>query len=228
MLNRDTIAVAAALVIAGAAILLPSTAGAQFGDPTVITVPGSVTSDQPVESSTTDMDTVQLPSILQQDTTTANSVTTGGGGGNYQPNASYIASLDQQLFSGVNAQNFQQEFPGWVALPANATNAVTIPLTTTVLQTYGQSLAIAASQTKELESEDFSSIEQKSAGATALLAAVQANTEAVLADVQEHQLERQLLATLLTVEATKAAEELNERAREGATNALSFNFGITP
>jgi hypothetical protein len=60
------------------------------------------------------------------------------------------------------------------------------------------------------------------------LTAVQANTEAVLADIQEQQYSRQLLATLVTVEATRAAEELNAKAREAATTATSFNLGIAP
>jgi hypothetical protein len=159
---------------------------------------------------------------------TAASLTTGGGGGDYQSNAAYISSLDQTLFSGVNSQNFGNEFPGWQALPPNSTNAVAIPLVATVLHTYGQALALAQSQEQELEGEDFSNISTVSSTTTALLTAQQANTQAVLADVQEQQYTRQLLAALLTVETTKAAEELNERARESATSALSFNFGEIP
>jgi hypothetical protein len=39
---------------------------------------------------------------------------------------------------------------------------------------------------------------------------------------------RQLLATLITVEATKAGEEMNERAQQSATNAMFFNLGVAP
>ncbi len=234
MPDRDNLRdVAAALAIVGAALLacsllFPRKAHAQFSAPAVVTVPGSVTSDAPVEQAAGDMDTVQLPAILQQDTNTANSVTTGGGGGDYQPNAQYISSLDEGLFSGVNAQNFGAEFPGWVALPPDSTDTVSIPLVTTVLHTYGQALATAQSQMNELQGESFAPIEQTSTTTTALLTAMQANTEAVLAVGQELQLTRQLVATLITVEATKAAEELNERAQEGATNAMSFNLGTPP
>jgi hypothetical protein len=158
----------------------------------------------------------------------ATSVTSGGGGGDYQPNAPYISSLDQGLFSGVNSQNFNNEFPGWQALPPNSTDTVSIPLTATVLQTYGQALALAQSQMQELEGEDFSNIETTLSTTTNLLTATQALGEAVLQNNKEQQYTRQLLATLITVEATKAAEELNERAQESATSALSFNFGVVP
>jgi hypothetical protein len=166
-------------------------------------------------------------SVYQETAIIATSVSAGGGG-DYQSNAAYISSLDQTLFSGVNSQNFGNEFPGWKALPPNSTNAVAVPLVATVLQTYGQALALAQSQEQELEGEDFSNISTVSSNTAALLTATQANTQAVLANVQEQQYTRQLLAALLTVEATKAAEELNERAREAATNATSFNFGEVP
>jgi hypothetical protein len=159
---------------------------------------------------------------------TATSVTTGGGGGDYQPNAAYISNLDQGLNSGVNSGNFNNEFPGWQALPPNSTDTVAIPLVRTVLQTYGQALALAQSQEQELEGEDFTNIETTLSTTTNLLTATQATGEAVLQNNKEQQYTRQLLATLITVEATKAAEELNERAQESATSALSFNFGQVP
>jgi hypothetical protein len=216
------------VLIASAILLFATSLAHAFGADAVVTVPGSVTSDQAVETSTADIDTVQLPAILQQDTSTATSVTTGGGGGDYQPNSSYITSLDQSLFSGINSQNYNTSFPGWLALPPNSTDTVSIPLTTTVLTTYGNALALAQSQEQELEGENFTNIETTSSNATALLTAVQANTEAVLADIQEQQYARQLLAALVTVEATRAAAELNAKAREAATNATSFNLGIAP
>ena len=218
MRTRDNFKpVAAALAIVGAALLacsiFPSKAHAQLA-----------VTDPPVEAATADMDTVQEPGILAQDTATATSVTTGGGGGQYQPNTQYIASLDQQLFSGINAQNFASWFPGWVALPPDSTDTIAIPLTNALLTTYGQALAVAQSQA----GENLSNIETISTNATAVLQAIQANTEAQLQTAQEVQYLRQLVATLITVEATKAGAELNERAREEATDAMSFNLGIVP
>jgi len=222
MRTRDNFKpVAAALAIVGAALLacpiFPSKAHAQLA-----------VTDPPVEAATADMDTVQEPGILAQDTATATSVTTGGGGGQYQPNTQYIASLDQQLFSGINAQNFASWFPGWVALPPDSTDTIAIPLTNALLTTYGQALAVAQSQAGELAGENLSNIETISTNATAVLQAIQANTEAQLQTAQEVQYLRQLVATLITVEATKAGAELNERAREEATDAMSFNLGIVP
>ncbi len=52
--------------------------------------------------------------------------------------------------------------------------------------------------------------------------------EAILALCQQVQLERQLLVTQITLEATKAGEELNERSQKQATLAESNNMGIAP
>jgi len=52
--------------------------------------------------------------------------------------------------------------------------------------------------------------------------------EAILALCQQVQLERQLLVTQITLEATKAGEELNERAQQQATMATSDNLGVQP
>src|SRR5690242_16580666 len=151
--NLKDVAIAAVLVAAAMlvwSLLQPKIAYAQFGG-TVITAPGSVTSDQVTEQNTA--------SILRQDSTIATSVSSGGGGGDYQPNSQFIASLDQSLFSGINTQNFATWFPGWQALPSNSTDTVAIPLATAVLTTYGQALALAQSQEQELEGENFSNIE---------------------------------------------------------------------
>jgi hypothetical protein len=224
MPNCDNLkAVAAAALIVGAVVSLAWPAHAQLGGSAVDITGDEVTvstADQSADSSLGDIDT-QTAAI---DT----SITSGGGGGDYRPNSQYITSLDQHLFSGINSQNFNTWFPGWQALPANSTDTVAKPMTNTVLTTYGQALATAQSQVQELEGENFSNIEGTSSQTTNLLAAVQANTEAVLADVQEQQYARQLLATLITVEATKAGEELNERAQAEATDAMSFNGGTMP
>jgi hypothetical protein len=209
-------------------LLIPISASAQLGGgDAVVTVPENVTSDAPVEQNTAGI-LQNTTGILQQDTLTTTSVTTGGGSGIYTPNAQFIASLDQGLFSGINSQDFNTWFPGWFALPANSTDTVAIPMTTTVLTTYGNALAVAQNQEQELAGEDFSNIEADSANATAVLQSIQAHTEAQLQTAQEIQYLRQLVAALLTVESTKAGEELNERAQGEATTAMSFNGGIAP
>lgn len=232
MAGRDIKAVAAAALFVGAAALAwPRPAQAQplpiGGASAVITVPGSVTSDQAAETSLADIDTVQLPAILQQDTTTATSLTTPGGSGFYTPNASLISSLDQQLFSQVNSQNASELFPGFQPLPS-----YTIPTLNTIssatLQTYASALAAAQSQNSELTAENFSGIEAASAGTTYTLTAIQANTEAALQVASELQYVRQLLITLIQIEATKASDEQNARAQEAATSAVHFNQGTMP
>jgi len=119
MSGRDNIrsVAVAVLVMSAAALAWPRLACAQLGLPiggasAVITVPGSVTADQAAEASLADIDTVQLPYILQQDTLSAASLTTPGGSGFYTPNASLISSLDQQLFSQVNTQNASTSYCG--------------------------------------------------------------------------------------------------------------------
>jgi len=227
MPDRDNLRdVAAALAIVGAALLacsiFPSKAPAQ------LPIPGAqIVSDPPVETATTDMDTVQEPGILTQTTTTATSVTTGEGAPNFTPINGYLGNLGNQLFSGVNPANAGGDFPGWVPLPADST-PVAKAVTQDCLTTYLAALAIAQSQSNGLGSDNLAQIEQVSSSTTNLLAAVQANTDAVLAVAQGLELERQLLATLITVEAAKGAQELNEKAQEEATNTTSWNLGVDP
>jgi len=218
----------ALVILLAAVLIIEGIAHAQFGGPSVITVPGSVTSDQPTETAVGDLDATQLPADITQNTYSANSLTTGGGTGYYTPINQYLSGLDQSLFSGINGQNFQSSFPGFVPLPADSTDTVLKPLTTTLLTTYGQALALAQSQEQELDGESFLPIESANQYSGAVLTAIHANTEAVLAEAQEMQYVRQLLATLITVEATKAAEELNTKTREAATTATWFNLGVSP
>ena len=228
MSGRDrTYVAAAALLMSAAALAWPPTAHAQLGASAVITVPGSVTSDQAVESSLADIDTVQLPAILQQDSTTATSLTTPGGSGFYTPNASLISGMDQQLFSQINSQDAGTLFPGFQPLP-NYTIPQLKTISSAALQTYASALAAAQSQDAELTGENFSGIEKASAGTTYTLTALQANTEAALQVASELQYVRQLLITLVEIEATKASEEMNERSQQAATNAVHFNGGTTP
>jgi len=215
MSGRDNIkfVAVAALFFGAAALAWPRPAHAQLGASAVITVPGSVTSDQPAEQSLADIDTVQLPAILQQDTLTATSVTTPGTGSFYTPNASLISGLDQQLFSQVNSQNVSTLFPGFQPLPP-----YTIPTMNTIsaatLQTYANALAAAQSQDAELTGENFSGIQQASTSTTYVLAALQANTQAVLQVASEEQYIRQLLITLIEIESNQGFRR-NERKIPG-------------
>jgi len=228
MSGRDRIYVAAAaLLVVAAALAWPPVAHAQFGAPAVVTVPGSVTSDQAAEASLADIDTNQLPAILQRDTTSATSLTTPGGSAFYTPNASLISGMDQQLFAQINSQDASALFPGFQPLP-NYTTPQLKAISSAALQTYASALAAAQSQDNELTGENFEGIEKASAGTTYTLTALQANTEAALQVASELQYVRQLLITLVEIEATKASEEMNERSQEAATSAVHFNGGNMP
>lgn len=226
--RRDIQFMAAATLLMGAAALArPLPAGAQFGGCGATPLDPCSVSDAMAEYNLLDLDTVQLPAVLQQDITTATSLTTPGGGGVYTPNASLISSLDQQLFAQVNSQNASTLFPGFQPLP-NYTVAALKAISGNTLQTYAAALAAAQSQDAELSGENFANIENTSAGTTYALTAIQANTEAALQVASELQYVRQLLITLIEIEGTKASEEMNERSQEVATSAVHFNGGTTP
>jgi len=219
---------AAALLMGAAALAWPPAAHAQLGGvEAVVTVPASVESDPAAEASLTDIDTAQLPAILQQQTSTALSLTTPGGSGFYTPSASLISGLDQQLFAEVNSQNASTLFPGFQPLSYYTIPALQV-ISSAALRTYANALAAGQSQDAELNGENFSGIERASAGTTYTLTAIQANTEAALQVASELQYVRQLLITLIEIEATKASEEMNERSQEAATSVAHFNGGTTP
>jgi hypothetical protein len=215
MAGRGRLIIVAAVALSLGAAVKP--AHAQFGGAAVDVVggqngPNVITEDDPTEQNTS--------GILQQDSTIATSVTTGGGAGNYTPIGGYIANLNQQLFSGVNNQNFAGNFPGWVSLPGTSTLTAEA-LVKTTLTTYQASIALAQSQEQELEGENFTAIEQTAANTTNVLTALQALTDATLQVAQEVQYERQLMATLITVESTQAAQRLSAKAQEEATSETS-------
>ena len=169
-----------------------------------------------------------VDAVTEKETTiTATSVTTGGGAGIYKSNSAYISNLNSTQLSGINTGNFAANFPGWATLPPNST-PIAQAVSGLTLTTYASALANAQTQMSELAAESFSGIEQENSSALALLYAVQLNTEVGLEVVNQLRLVRQLLADLVVVEAVNHAEQLNERAREQATNATQFNLGLPP
>lgn len=158
----------------------------------------------------------------------------GGGGaltGFYAPNAPFIAGLDQPLYAVINGGDFGDLYPGWEILPENSTDMAK-DVTTRTLAVYETAVSDAQAQAQELAGEDFTNIETESLESAAIApgfivsdpgvqAAVIANTEAVLALVQELQLLRQAVNTLVTVEATEHAQQLSATAQQRATEAVS-------
>jgi hypothetical protein len=190
----------------------------------------SIVSDPPVEIST-----AQTASELSQDiavnTQTATSVTTGGGAGYFQGVAPYLDSLDANFNNGAinSSQTFAGLFPGWQALPADTIPASSA-IATAGLATYRAALAAAQQQASGFDSEDthLGALESGNQAASSVLQAIQINTEAMLAVAQQIQLLRQLTVAQITLDATKAGEELNERAQGEATSAQAANLGVSP
>jgi hypothetical protein len=124
---------------------------------------------------------------------TAKSVSTPG-------TATFTAS--QLTYSVINPSNFQQEFPGWVALPVKS-----LPIAqANTMRTLSTYLAAATDA-------------QGQAGVVAALPQV----PAVLATLQNIQVALQTMAQMqadqIQIEAVSQAEQLNEKARMMATEA---------
>ena len=213
------------------ALLLMLTAAPAFGQ-----FGGSLVSDPPTEQATaqTSSELNQANTELQQDikanSLTAASVTTAGDSGLFQSVSAFLDSLDGNFNGGINSgQIFSAIFPGWVPLPADAIPQVA-NITTKTLATYSAALNAAQTQAASFDAEEnhLGSIESANLGAAGLLQAVQINTEAQLAVAQQIQLLRQLEVSHITLDATKAGEELNERARTAATSAQAANLGVSP
>jgi hypothetical protein len=213
--NLRDVGIAALLVGAAAlvgSLLFAPCAHAQFGAQAVITVPGSVEQDQPVEQADTDIDTVQLPAILQQDTLTATSVTTTLAGGWYQPQAVLLGNLSKQLFNGINPQTAAQLMPVTQGLPCDSYTPMTTEIAPALAYTYNTAISQTQQLITELQGEDFTGI-AANVQAPAELAATQANGQVGLAIVQELQLMRAQLAALTMIVATDKLHQLDSEVR---------------
>jgi P-type conjugative transfer protein TrbJ len=148
----------------------------------------------------------------------------------FQSVSAFLDSLDGNFNGGINSgQIFAAIFPGWLPLPTESIPQVA-SVTTKTLATYSAALNAAQSQAASFDAEEnhLSSIESANLGAAGLLQAVQINTEAQLAAAQQIRPLRQLEVSHITLDATKAGEELNERARTEATSAQAANLGVSP
>jgi hypothetical protein len=181
-----------AAVVCATAACFPSTSLAQVptGPLPVITVPGSVTSDAPVELSLT--------------TTTA--------GGWYNPQASLLGNLTQTIFKGVNPTNAAELLPVTQGLPCDSYDPMVSQIAPALALTYNGAISETQQLTTELQGEDFSLI-AANVSAPAELAATQGVGQAVMALVQEMQLMRAQMATLTMVIATNALHQLDSNVR---------------
>lgn len=156
----------------------------------VITVPGSVTSDAPVEQS----------------------LTTGTAGDTYQPNTPFIQTLDQSLFQGVTTQNASTLMPVTTPLPCDSYTPMISQIAPALMNTYMGALNVAQQQETELQGEDFTTI-AGNLQSPAELAATQGAGEAMLALVQQMRLLRQQMDTLIQVIATDKLHQLDSNVR---------------
>jgi hypothetical protein len=193
-------------------------------------------SDAPVEANTTTMvgqlnsADGTLAAISTSDAAIAASVTTPCDAGLYGGVAQYLDSLDSLLSgAGVSATAMATLFPGWVPLLSDVIPAAAA-IATTGLNTYAAAVQVAQSQAADFDSENtyLASIEARNVAATGLLCAQQMQTEATLALAAQIQMLRQLEIAHITINAFEHGETLNERAQQEATDAQTFNFGVSP
>jgi P-type conjugative transfer protein TrbJ len=194
------------------------------GAPSVITAPGSVTSDAPVEQATGDIDTVQLPAILQ-------ALTTGGDAGIWQSNEEFLDSLGALIKqqTGLSYSDpqlielFEQLYPGYSTQQPPPVPQDSVQ---TNLNTLNGTLQDARAQSWNWPSEQDSltDLEADNAGAGGPLQATQTGNEIALLSVQQQQMIRQLIMALLnsynvnsaTQQQTAAASQLTAMAVMGA------------
>ena len=179
-----------AVVFLATAVWFASTSWAQVptGPIPVITVPGSVTSDPPVEAS----------------------LTTAVGAW-YQPQTSLLGNVNQ-LFSGINQQNAAQLMPVTQGLPCDSYTPMITQTAPALMQTYTAAISETQQLTTELQGEDFSTL-AANIQAPAELAATQANGQVGMAIVTELRLMRAQLAALTMVVATDRLHELDATVR---------------
>jgi hypothetical protein len=181
-------------------------------------------SDPPVEQATDDMDTVQLPAILQ-------ALTTGGDAGVWQSNEEFLDSLgiliQQQLGLSYSEPQlielFEQLYPGY-----STQQPAPVPQDSvqTNLNTLNGTLQDARAQSWNWpkEQDSLTELEADNAGAGGPLQAEQTGNEIALLSVQQQQMIRQLIMALLnsynvnsaTVMQQQTASQLSAMAIIGA------------
>jgi hypothetical protein len=223
-----TVAVLAALALAAIAFLpLLAHAGLLPGADAVNIVGVAPTvifqvQDQAAEQSLSD--------INNQAQTIAASLTVSACSGIWTDQVNNLNNLMQILASGVvDVQTFGSLYIGFIdPTPQALYTAETI--TTDTLKADAASLGVVQAQAINFQAEDtaLANIEGCSAGATTLMAALKANTEAQLASATEQMFTQQLLMTLIDLVSVQGGETLDEKAQIGAQNATNFNGGTMP
>jgi len=150
------------------------------------------------------------------------SLTTPESSQNFTPINDYLTGLVTAMNQNVNPD----DFVGWVAL-SDTSSVDAANITADTLQTYKTALSTAQSAAASSANDGFTQIETTSQTTPYVLAAIQANTDAVLALGQQVQLGNQLLASLVAVEAIHHMQELDAVARPQASQADYFTAEST-
>jgi hypothetical protein len=150
------------------------------------------------------------------------SLTTPESSQNFSPINDYLNGL----ITAMNENVSPDDFVGWVAL-SDTSSVDAANITSDTLQTYKTALSTAQSAAASSANDGFTQIETTSQTTPYVLAAIQANTDAVLALGQQVQLANQLLASLVAVESIHHMQELDAVARMQASQADYFTTETT-
>jgi hypothetical protein len=202
-------------------LLFAASAHAQFpgGGQPVITIPGSVTSDQPVEQNTAN--------ILIQDTITATSVSTPSGAGLFQGQAQFLDAMMQTLASGIpDAGTYLSYFAGWVDFGPNAA-MIAATLVNKIIQTDVNTLTVYQSIAANFTAEDqtlgaIEACNQAAGAAQSVLFALQCNTESNI-NIRQGQQMLELLQVVRGInDAVHRGYDMNTDAQAGANTQTFF------
>jgi len=130
----------------------------------------------------------------------------------YQPQASLLGHLNQQLFSGLNSQNATQILPVTKGLPCDSYDPMITTIAPMLQQTYSAAISTTQQLMTQLQAEDFTTL-AANVQAPAELAATQANGQVLLQIVKELQLLRAQDAATTLVLATDDLHQLDTTVR---------------
>ena len=198
------------LLIVALILLTTAPAFAQFG--------GQIVSDPPVEQATTDMDTNEIPQLIEQNATIAQSLTEGGDSGVWQPDEQFLDSLGTLIQAQLGLsysdpqliQIFEQLYPGYntqqpAPTPQDSVNTNLNTLNGTLQDAQAQSQHWPDEQTQMID------LEADNAGVSGQLQAAQTGNEIALLSVSQQREIRQLIMALLNSYNVNSATQVQQQ-----------------
>jgi type IV secretion system protein TrbJ len=152
--------------------------------------------------------------------------TTGGGAGLWRSNQGLLTNLgnivaEQQglsyTLSNLSSE-FQRIFPGYVISQSGNVAPQAAQGFTSTLNTLSGTLQSAAAQAQEFQAEQatFTALEAKNQGAIGQLQTIQVGNEIALQQVQQLQMLRQLVVTMINAQNVVAANQVSQAAQTQA------------